>query len=193
MQNLAGDYGCDAVIREELTLAGIEVLELGARLRAEVPTSITGRLGGFTFTRAWYYWIVTGPVPLDVAEEMYDHPYGRKDVRVAGHCGCPPPEEWARPDGDALTAYAESLGLAKLTWGQVLAARDSGDLVCDWYVDTYHIDTQLGLNLFAEKLREHGLVTGDVQWVCESCGNVRETNVGPCPHCGSPSHNTVAV
>ena len=73
MRNLAGNEECDQYIERELTRAGIEVVR-GERMDTEVPASITGKLGDFTFKRAWYYWMVGGNVPLTVAEELYDDP-----------------------------------------------------------------------------------------------------------------------
>lgn len=73
MRNLAGDKDCDKFIRAELTRCGIEIVE-GERSTGEVPSSLTGRLGTFTFRRAWYYWIVNGPMPLDVAKRLYADP-----------------------------------------------------------------------------------------------------------------------
>ena len=35
-------------------------------------------------------------VSLEAAKEMYDDEVGAKFVRVAGHCGCPPPEEFVQ-------------------------------------------------------------------------------------------------
>ncbi len=128
MRNLAGDKGCDPVIRRELAEAIVQIVEHGKRLDSQVPASVTGQLtlngeSVFAFRRAWYYWTVSGNVPLAVAQEMYADPVGREDVRVAGHCGCPPPEKWAY----------------------------SG------FVESYHIDSQRGLNLFAATMRKHGL------------------------------------
>jgi len=96
MQNLAGNRECDDIIKTELDAAEIPVVvnEQG-RNGGEVSYLLIGRLGPFEFRRAWYYWMVEGPVPLKVAQEMYAHKNGCRDVRVSGHCGCPPPEEWA--------------------------------------------------------------------------------------------------
>lgn len=117
MRNLAGDKNCDEYIREELTRAGIEVVEV-PRSTSEVPYTLEGRLPGYTFQRYWYYYAVRGRTPLATAKQIYAHPEGLKTVRVAGHCACPPPEQWLRkyPDGD--------------------------------YVERYHIDDQAGLLLF---------------------------------------------
>lgn len=123
MRNLVGQTTrhADAYVEDELTEACIPI---GKNLHhGEVQTSLRGECEDYIFTRAWTYWVVTGPVPIDVAWEMYNDPRGAKDVRVAGHCGCPEPAEpWIRK-------------------------REAGDVV-----DSYHIDTQDGLNLFAEKV-----------------------------------------
>lgn len=96
MKNLAGNREADTFIRAELEACGIEVISTGTEQRGEVPASFVGKIGPFTFRRCWYYWSVDGPMPLTAANEMYHHPDGRHDVRVAGHCGCPPPSEWIR-------------------------------------------------------------------------------------------------
>lgn len=93
MRNLAGDKRADESVRDELLAAEIGLVKIEPY--GEVPATYGGKLGAFTFRRAWYYWVVKGPMPLEVARKLYEHPRGREVVRVAGHCGCPPPEEWA--------------------------------------------------------------------------------------------------
>jgi len=114
MINLAGQSTrhADAYIEDELKEACIPIFQ-GAISPGEVPASLIGEHGRFRFERAWYYWVVNGPVPLDVAQAMYEDPRGRNDVRVDGNCGCPEPKD---------------------------------------RVMLYHIDSQDGLNLFAEKV-----------------------------------------
>jgi hypothetical protein len=152
------------IIREELALAGIQILNLnGPQFEfTEVPYDCVGVLTtekilkdfnslshhheskdvsrwletgnpyfDFLFDRRWYYWSVKGKVPLEVAQEMYANPIGRKDVRVAGHCGCPEPK----------------IGEYGTDW-------DNGR----WVVSCYHIDSQEGLNLFVETVKRHGLL-----------------------------------
>lgn len=122
MINLAGNQECDRYIREELTRAGIDIVEVPLdRANGEVPYTLEGRLPGYRFRRFWYYWVVDGRTPLDLAEHLYAHPEGRATVRVAGHCGCPPPAEWVKRDPDTG----------------------------EQYVSNYHIDDQAGLLLFA--------------------------------------------
>jgi hypothetical protein len=151
MRNLAGFQECDAVIMQELTEAGIDLVfhQRRASQFSEVPYTVTGELiltgGSFTFRRAWCYWVVDGKVPLALAEAMYAVEE-RRDVRVAGHCGCPPPAEWALPT------------VAELEWHiqQEEERREAkmSDSVREIFmasrcVDNYHIDTQEGLNFFA--------------------------------------------
>lgn len=93
LPNLAGSREADLYVKAELKMAGIK--KIPYKSKGEVPTKYAGTLGKFKFWRAWRYWVVEGPVPLDIAIKMYDDPEGQKSVRVAGHCGCPHPTEWA--------------------------------------------------------------------------------------------------
>lgn len=156
MINLAGVEDCDDDILIELEKAGIDIYNLREPTNREVPYLYYGGIGGepldeeargfmdrhgiaidslkgfvsFTFERAWYYWIVRGYVPLDIAVEMYENPKGKKDIRVDGHCACPHPADWKVKHK-----------------------------VCGMnVVDHYHIDSQAGLNYFVDTLKKHGLV-----------------------------------
>lgn len=93
MRNLAGDKRSNASIHDELEAAEIEIVEVPEPY-GEPHATLIGKLGPFTFRRAWYYWLVEGPVPVAVAMELYEHPIGRKYVRVGGHCGCPSPLDY---------------------------------------------------------------------------------------------------
>ena len=97
MKNYAGRNDVDNELREELTLAGIEVYEVPELMRgkvsSEIGTIITGSLHGWSFQRAWYYWVAKGPgIEVEAAEKL--HAKFGKEVRVAGHCMCPSPREW---------------------------------------------------------------------------------------------------
>lgn len=158
MKNLAGDPDCDTYIREELTAAAIEVV-VGEKVRGEVPATLTGQLGKFNFRRAWYYWVVEGPMPLSVAEEMYALPVGREDVRVAGHCGCPPPNQWAFPlDREAVQQELAGMGIESISYGDLAKLCDEGKISAPRFVTSYHIDSQAGLALFAAMVRKHNLM-----------------------------------
>jgi hypothetical protein len=96
MQNLAGHWNSTAIVKVELTRCGIPVKTINEKYDGgEVGAKVYGELGQFHFYRAWRYYIVNGRLPLNVAEKLYEHPVGRTDIRVNGHCGCPPPKEQA--------------------------------------------------------------------------------------------------
>jgi len=125
MINLAGDPGCDFYIKQELEEAGIEVTEIGIPYNREVPSAITGRLHGWSFMRAWYYWVAKADeatcLPFNLADELY---ILDKTVRVAGHCAAPAPREW----------YKQPYHVG---------------------VPLYHVDTQVGLNLLVQYITRH--------------------------------------
>ena len=236
MRNLAGVEKCDKYIQEELRRAGIH-MNVVEQTRSEVPYTITGTLGAFTFTRAWYYWCVSGPMPLEVAKKLDQMPcpYGQRKpwaisydggmegyryrthygarmaaknfraaminekrhysqkkgrrtqiirskedarlaaltahyvVRVAGFAGGTNPEEWAvfrKPDGGRL--WIDRDGRQEKSYKDLIARKPHFAIVNDKdqftkdptrepearaYVESYHIDTQEGLNLFAEVVR----------------------------------------
>lgn len=128
--NKAGDHAdTDEILRDELKAAGIPTLQEDAgrepeylagmlrRSSGEVKTSVMGVLHGWSFKRAWYYWMAEGPGIEVVAAEALHASHGRS-VRVAGHCGCPSPTEWYKglavgdyhvdtPDG--LKALADTI------------------------------------------------------------------------------------
>ena len=171
MKNLAGREDCDKFIEEELTKCGIELIRLPARLRSEVPASIIGRLGKFQFHRAWYYWVVQGLMPLEVAQELYADPVGKTDVRIKGHCGCPPPEErwitWLGKNGKRLLLLKERAEAVKVfekrkdLLERFLSEFDFSEnpsVEGEAFIDSYHIDSELGLRIFADALKKHNLV-----------------------------------
>ena len=95
MINLAGYVNCDEVIKKELEEAGINYTWFAVARNGEVPSHIVGNCNGWLFTRAWYYWVAESAgilLPFEDADKLHEK-YG-KDVRVAGHCGCPAPREW---------------------------------------------------------------------------------------------------
>ena len=170
MQNLAGVKKCDSLIQEELRQAGIPVVSED-RTKCEVPATIAGQLGNFSFVRAWYYWVVVGDVPLKVAEKLYDDPVGKKDVRVVGHCACPPPERWADwydHEGRRLIPADQQAKLEKLAKDALVSEEEIASFhfadpkdfpaLGMGYITSYHIDSQEGLNLFVKVITEAGLV-----------------------------------
>lgn len=168
MENLAGNKDCDRAIRIELTRCGIDIVE-GERSQHEVAASVTGRLGAFTFRRAWYYWVVEGPMPLDVALKLYANPVGKLDIRCGGHYGCPSPEEYGAHyfDAEGRELFSDPDGKEVATLVRFIA---SGTLKADVFdgsrfvpdkrvgytraeVRSYHVDSELGLYILAQAIR----------------------------------------
>lgn len=147
MRNLAGrkPHIVDSVIRCELKNAGVPRATT-ARSGGEVKWSIAGRLGAFTFERAWCYWVVTGPMPLPFATWMnretivpllrYRTRYG---ARMAG-------AQVVRRQGYPAEGVVRVAGFA--------GGADPYDWHTMGYVDTYHVDTVEGLALLARYIRD---------------------------------------
>jgi hypothetical protein len=179
MMNLAGKQ-CDQYIRHELDRALIPVVT-GARSVGEVASCLTGELHGFTFIRAWRYYIVTGDVPLWLAQSLYDDPLGRSDVRVAGHCDRRPPREFASyfdtddyrldvpsPNEQATLEVwrASRLPVHRRLLAEFEASCRSAanpPAVAAWAAVThYHVDSVAGLRLFADAIRRHEIHSAHV-------------------------------
>jgi len=117
--NMAGRQDIDDALSAELEAAGIVVHRspIAKNGRSEVDTEVMGTLHGWLFKRAWRYWVADGPGIEVAAAERLHATHGR-EVRVAGHCGCPSPTEWFKglavgdyhvdtPDG--LKALADTI------------------------------------------------------------------------------------
>lgn len=168
MKNLAGHPESDIYCAQELTEAGISIVHLDER-KGEVQSFITGALNGFTFSRAWYYWRASGPMPLKLAEDM--HSLLGKEIRVGGHCMAPPPEgyhvKWFFPDGKEVLSIKtyndcqEHMGGNSEPMREIVEkilkdnefSDDPASLGAKPYVMNYHIDSQRGLNLFAKMVK----------------------------------------
>jgi len=162
MDNLAGVDDCDKTIKDELQRAGIKLFKKNIKSTGEVKTQYEGRLKGFKFTRAWYYWIVSGDVPLKLAEKLYKHPEGKISVRVTGHCGCPAPKKWVTWKTENGKTLADKKELENIsTRMKKLCLQDKKyKWVDDVTVGTpviplYHIDSQAGLLLFAMMIKDN--------------------------------------
>lgn len=169
MKNLAGNKECDVDIERELTRCGIEIVRDQPR-EGEVPSSLRGTLGSLTFSRAWYYWMVRGSVPLAIAKELYADPVGRTDIRVNGHCGCPAPggedggyATWRDPETmKQLVTHDEWNDLQRRTEElpslkpYLDESQPSDDPTTgEAFIEGYHIDSEVGLRLFADILKKH--------------------------------------
>jgi len=170
MINLAGRKDCDSYIEKELREAGVQLRKVKPDLiHNEVPYSIEGKLGEFKFSRAWTYWVVDGEVPLYVAEEIYATYDGKKYIRADGHCGCLEPKLVASyylkngkklisdPEGKQKKEFEHCIEHNLFEQEQMIIYEFVIDRTkCYDYavVDCYHIDTQDGLNLFSEIIKQ---------------------------------------
>lgn len=179
MENLARAPDANEYQRRQVERSVLRELErcripaIEETARGEVPSQHMGKLGDFTFRRAWYYWVVHGPVPLEVAKELHEDIVGRTDIRVDGHCGCPAPEypwvkyydeqgrqiyklkeadEQAREEA-LLDKWSKEDWRAKCTF-----AEDPAAVAVRSVVERYHIDSELGLRIFVDTLAKHGVV-----------------------------------
>jgi hypothetical protein len=177
MKNLAGDKDADKFILDELKRVRIPVIDAPPH-KGEVPYTKMGKLGDFEFTRAWYYWVVEGRVPLHVAQDLYEDPVGKTDIRVAGHCACPPPEEWADyydEKDDLLVHHSEKKQFehfvknkqlpesvmqgkrfvkADELWSPVKKHDTAVHIKPRGYVRSYHIDSEVGLRIFTDAIKK---------------------------------------
>ena len=185
MKNLAGDANCDREIVHELRRSMIPSVPYDGKL-GEVPSRLRGKLGPFEFWRAWYYWVVHGPLPLAIAHELYEDPVGRTDVRVDGHCGQPPPEapwvKWYLPDGKQVLPMEQKAEWEKYRTSESEFMRklvadnahkyawhdDPASIGAVAFINCYHIDSEVGLRLFCDTVRKHGLdKTSRPSWWCK--------------------------
>lgn len=159
----------DRRVVRELERCGIPVMAVDEG-GVEVPYRHIGKLDDFTFRRAWSYWMVHGPVPLPVAEELYKNRIGKTDVRVAGHCGCPAPEyPWVdyfsadgrriyktKPSAEEQNREEAALDKHYPDWrDESVYLADPAAEAVRAFVMNYHIDTELGLYIFVAALRNH--------------------------------------
>lgn len=139
--NKAGDHiGTDSILRDELKAAGIRTMQEEAgrdesafaflrETSGEVKTSVRGVLHGWTFERAWYYWIAKGP-GIDFERSMDIWRNHGDEVRVSGDCACRSPHFWYEglaagfyhidtPDGLLVLSNAikQQVADAKLKYG----------------------------------------------------------------------------
>lgn len=130
---------------------------------------VFGKLNGFTFRFQNYYWVVKGTVPITIAEELYEHPVGKTDIRVSGHCGCPHPleygSEWTAADGRIVIGtdhreefkkleHLEGYFLPEEVNARYIFNDDPASIGATCSVDSYHIDSELALYIFINAVKE---------------------------------------
>lgn len=124
--NKAGDHADnDSVLRSELHEACIQTMQedegrgpewLADILRSqsgEVKSSVVGMLHGWTFKRAWYYWVAEGP-GIDFERSMNLWRSHGMEVRASGDCACRSPVMWYKGMACGLYHVDTSEGLKAL-------------------------------------------------------------------------------
>ena len=94
LPNLAGDQNADKHIATELRRCRvpIHIMQPLPGRGYEVPWTIYGTLGGFTFIRRGNYWEAKGgKLSLPQAETLYADPVGKTDIKVNGNGDAPAP------------------------------------------------------------------------------------------------------
>lgn len=128
------------------------------------------KLGDFVISFYHYYYTVEGLVPLNVANELYRNRIGRTDIRVAGHCGCPPPRKWQEKFKDGKRAitqkeYEKILGFeCGKNWKETVESKyvslsDEEYEAAPSYITSYHIDSELGMYIFLQTLSKYNIIT----------------------------------
>jgi hypothetical protein len=161
MKNLAGNKFCDTYITEELMLAKINLVR-NDQIKfeySEVPYSVTGEMQGFTFHRAWNYWIINGYMPLLKAQELY---YLSKElqIRVNGDCSNPEPtSKNAEPinHSEIVSPFVDQLIKHEINYEDAEKFAFDAEKGLPLFITSYHIDTQEGLNKFVSFIKEFGI------------------------------------
>ena len=151
------DRNIDDRIKEELQIANIPVFRLPSYMNTEVKTKYIGLLNGFTFYRAWNYWVCEGDMPLDIADEIYKK-YKELNIRAGGHCGnvSPITQSYNPIYKKEMKEYLDKVGQKEFikTCDNVI----HDDQTQPRFVEIYHIDTQLGLCKLAETIRNENII-----------------------------------
>jgi hypothetical protein len=169
MRKLTAEPDYDRAIAWELQQARIETIVVLMKCD-EVPSRLRGRLGPIAFWRDATYWVAQGPVPLHVAFDIYEHPLGRRQIRVEGNWDSPAPAmpwvAWYTPEGARVYPVERADGYQHACdkWPHLLESsrpivfHDAPEAIgATGYIDLYHIDSIDALQLFASILRKHSI------------------------------------
>jgi hypothetical protein len=171
MESLREHKYWDEFIKRELKRCRVPLAEV-CLPSEKVPYTLIGEFAGpFTFIRKDYYWIVTGPVPLEVAFELHADPVVKDDIRVSSPSGSEnaQPEDramWLVPkDSLEITSEDDEFDISEINalpgWYQVYFD-DPESRGARQYVTEYRIDSEIGLRVFVDTLWAHSLVAEPV-------------------------------
>lgn len=107
-----------------------------------------------------YYHVLTGYVPLALAQRLYATPIGKRQIRVSGHCGCPPPEapwvDWYTDDWIKVVPMTELPAFERLM-PEKIKDYHFADMpsMFNGFITLYHIDSLEGLIEFVRIANEY--------------------------------------
>jgi hypothetical protein len=159
-KTLAHNPNADHHIRHELSQVKIPAIPTGPHSN-DVPYTIRGQLGLFTFTRQQNFWTSKGPVPIWTAEQLQAHP-ASPGLTADGD------RTWMTPTGKEVLPTARETGLiyTEALLGPMMAVRaelifsdDPLSLGAQLAIPRYRIHTMQSFRLFVVTLKAHGLIT----------------------------------
>lgn len=137
----------------------------GAEVLLDNRETCLARLGDFSLRKDdySYYYVVNGPMPIEAARAVYAHPVGHTDVRAGGHGCAEPPDKhgtW-RLDGEEVIADPD--GTKEAEWDawtknntptlSFVFTKDPAAIGAELFVESYHVDSELGLYVLVEAIR----------------------------------------
>lgn len=167
MRNIASHHDMTEEVVREFTRLGIQIVDT-ASSDHEVKSSKTGLISvngvELQVIRHWSYFGVYGLLPYEIAVKLYEDPIGKTDIRVAGHCGCPSPEEWSQwilPDGRQVyptksqAEFEKYKDLLDEKFREMIFHDIPEYLGAKRYVKSYHIDSELGMYIFLQTINNY--------------------------------------
>jgi hypothetical protein len=169
---------------------GIIIPGLEERFHKETMYRVEGKLYGWTLSRAWYYWAASCERLEDEVGEkdaMILYERFKQDLRVDGHCGCPP------PTGNHLHYHCR-VGVKRVEGGHDLSVDGKHvtfvEKSADWTVlfrdldqqnpgkrvgvNLYHIDSQDALDALCAYLRQRGVRRHAIEVAAHEAAMARE-------------------
>lgn len=159
MENLARreyNHDVDQLVKQELQVARIPVVNVGGVIDSEVKTRFIGLLNGFTFKRCCKYWVVCGWMPMKHAKYIYEQ-YKELGIRAGGYCDNVSPEhDWVCEDPvfdkELLELRKKCSSFKEFFERSAVEVKENPESLK--FVKIYHVDSLLGLCKLAEIIRD---------------------------------------